>query len=220
MNEFIGNHIRFIVEWGQLLTGSVIALSLLMLYLVTRRYRFFLPRTALSWLTCLALLVPTLMGGLAFAKITSMKPFAKPILARLDALQGQPAPALRFRHVADRQAGSLTDFGGKVVLVNLWATWCAPCRAEMPELDRLQRQLAEEGLVVLTISDEEPDTLAGYLENNPAAFVSGYVDIFDWVDMGGERPVTFLVDRDGVVRDSFTGPWDAEFFNRQVDRYL
>lgn len=220
MNAFIGNHIRFIVDWGQLLTASLAALGFLMLYFTTRRYRFFLPRTVLAWLAVLALLLPTLTAGLAYAKITSMRAGAAPILARLDALQGQPAPTLRFRHVADGRAASLQDFAGKVILVNLWATWCAPCRSEMPELDRVQRRLAEDGLVVLAISDEEPERLADFLEQNPAAFVSGYVDFFDWVDMGNERPVTFLIDRDGVVRDSFTGPWDEEFFARQVEAYL
>jgi len=220
MNAFIGNHIRFIVSWGQVVTGVVFVLGVLALYLVTRRHRFFIPRSVAAWLACLAICVPTTVGGLAFARIGGMKAGAAPILAGLDALQGRPAPALLFRHVADGTTASLADFRGRVVLVNLWATWCAPCRTEMPELDRLQRALAADGLVVLAISDEAPGDITAYLAENPATFVSGYVDAFDWVDMGGERPVTFLVDRDGVVRDSFTGPWDQEFFAREVGKYL
>ncbi len=49
---------------------------------------------------------------------------------------------------------------------------------------------------------------------------SGYLEEFPWVDMGSERPVTFLIDRSGVVRDYFTGPWDLDFFSDEIEPYL
>lgn len=220
MNDFIGNHIRFIVEWGQLVTASVALVGLFVVYLATRRYRYHVPRTVLSWTICLAVMPFILVAGLAFVRITAMKPGAAPILARLDALQDRPAPPLSFHQVADGAAGSLTDLEGQVVLVNLWATWCAPCRSEMPELDRVQKAFAGRGLVVLAVSDEDRETLSRYLGEHPASFMTAYVESFDWVNMGNERPVTFLVDRGGIVREIFTGPWNEAFFSRQVERYL
>jgi thiol-disulfide isomerase/thioredoxin len=53
---------------------------------------------------------------------------------------------------ADGNRVSLLDFGGKLVLLNIWATWCVPCVAEMPALDRLQGELGDEGLVVVAVS--------------------------------------------------------------------
>ena len=68
---------------------------------------------------------------------------------------GQPAPAL----VARTFAGNTVDLAalrGKVVVLNFWASWCAPCRAEMPELDALYAQYRERGLVVLGLSVDDP----------------------------------------------------------------
>jgi thiol-disulfide isomerase/thioredoxin len=63
----------------------------------------------------------------------------------------RPAPVAEFQD-ADGKSVSLLDFGGKVVLLNLWATWCAPCVEEMPALDRLQGELGDEGLAVVAVS--------------------------------------------------------------------
>lgn len=63
----------------------------------------------------------------------------------------RPAPVAEFQD-ADGNSVSLLDFGGKLVLLNIWATWCVPCVAEMPALDRLQAELGDEGLVVVAVS--------------------------------------------------------------------
>lgn len=62
-----------------------------------------------------------------------------------------PAPDLPFSDL-DGGTHSLADYRGKLLLVNFWATWCAPCREEMPSLDALQRQMGDDGFAVLTIA--------------------------------------------------------------------
>ena len=68
----------------------------------------------------------------------------------------KPVPELTFLD-ADGNEVTLADFAGDVVVLNLWATWCAPCRREMPSLDRLQAALGEDGLTVIALSLDRGD---------------------------------------------------------------
>jgi len=131
---------------------------------------------------------------------------------------GAPAPELPFALVADDRSGKLADHRGQVVLVNVWATWCPPCIDEMPELDRLQSDYRERGLVVLHLSDESRETLLGWLEQRPTSAVHVYAEPLPWPDTG--RPTTFVVDRDGVVRRVIVGQRSYEDFAAEIEGYL
>ena len=116
--------------------------------------------------------------------------------------EGKPAPALDAK-LLDGQSFSLAGQAGKVVIINFWATWCAPCRAEMPALDAFYRKHRDEGLVVLAVSLDEPDKEAKVREVTkafafPAALgpqsdFRGYMRIW-------RLPLTFVVDRSGILR--------------------
>ena len=133
-------------------------------------------------------------------------------------LLNAPAPELAFARVTDGEPSRLAEHRGKVVLVNLWATWCPPCREEMPDLDRLQQEYADEGLVVLQISDESQDVITRYLESNPMTTEHGFLEAFPWPDYG--RPTSFVVDREGVVRSAFSGKRSYETFEEKVVELL
>jgi thiol-disulfide isomerase/thioredoxin len=96
----------------------------------------------------------------------------------------------------------LEDQKGRVVLVNIWATWCGPCRAEMPKLDQLYREHKNEGLVVFGLSDEDTAAQLKYLKEIPVTYplltmkgnVPGiYRDI-------AQYPAIFLIDRQGQLQ--------------------
>jgi peroxiredoxin len=93
----------------------------------------------------------------------------------------------------------LRDLKGKVVLVNFWATWCPPCRKEMPDLDSLYKEFRDKGLVVLAISDEESATVASYLNehrvNYPILLDPGRKVTDQFIVHG--IPKTFVYDRAG-----------------------
>jgi thiol-disulfide isomerase/thioredoxin len=63
----------------------------------------------------------------------------------------------------DGKQYSLDQLRGKVVLLNFWATWCPPCRKEMPDMEALYKRFQDKGLIVLAVSDENRETVAGYL---------------------------------------------------------
>jgi thiol-disulfide isomerase/thioredoxin len=116
---------------------------------------------------------------------------------------------------------TLAAFKGKVALVNLWATWCVPCRAEMPALDRLQAALGGDDFSVVPISIDigDPGRPAAFLDSIGVKNLPLYTDrstkIFE--DLKGKGlavglPVTLLLDRNGCSLGHINGPaeWDSE----------
>lgn len=99
-------------------------------------------------------------------------------------------------------AERLSDQAGKVVLVNIWATWCGPCRNEMPKLDQLYRERKAKGLVVFGISDEEVRVQQKYLQKVPVSYplltVKGTVPSL-YRDIA-RYPAIFLIDRSGRLQ--------------------
>jgi thiol-disulfide isomerase/thioredoxin len=104
------------------------------------------------------------------------------------------------------QVRSLAEFEGKVVLVNFWATWCAPCRKEMPLLSRMQREHGERDFVVLFISLEEPAVLDRFLASQSFDGTHGRLQrAADFYDAGKYYPLSYLIDRKGQVEERWSG---------------
>ena len=116
----------------------------------------------------------------------------------------------------------LADYKGKVVLVNIWATWCTPCRAEMPALDRLYRERMGRGLVVLGMSDESVATQKKFLEkvkvSYPLLTLSGEVPSF-YRDIA-RYPEMFLIDREGLLQPTPQPGQPFEKLEGDVDALL
>lgn len=158
------------------------------------------------------------LAGLGLAYFGAGSVVMGPGLLGLQRLVGEPAPAIRFARVSDGAESSLAEHRGSVVVVNIWATWCPPCRHELPELDRLQQDYRERGLIVLQISDEPRQILSDYLESSPMSTLHGFVDELPLPEAG--RPTTYVVDREGVVRRVILGPRTYEQFEAEIGRYL
>jgi thiol-disulfide isomerase/thioredoxin len=158
----------------------------------------------------------------AFFKAATPEPAAKSELARfatgsltrLETLKATPmAPDYVFKTREGADA-TFEDFRGKVVVVNLWAMWCAPCRTEMPTLARLDEAYPDSELIVLPINvDATPDGLAD---------ARSFIDVHEPLPLYSDRkfqlpfelpgegkmPQTVLLDRQGRIRASFSGEAD------------
>lgn len=127
------------------------------------------------------------------------------------ALPAAAAPAAPTGSVsAEESAASfdLASFKGKVVYLDFWASWCAPCRKSFPWLNRLQAKYGEEGLVVVAVNvDRERRKADEFLEKHPADFRVVYDPegkLASHYDLKG-MPSTFLIDRSGAERAAHVG---------------
>lgn len=136
--------------------------------------------------------------------------------------KGQRAPDFSLPSLKGPRV-ALSGLRGKVVLIDFWAQWCEPCKKELPELDKLSRQYAAQGVVVLTINldktRENAERLAQQLGLSlpvlldPAGSVAATYDL-------PKMPSSFVVDKKGIVRfvhEGFEGSGDVERFKHELD---
>lgn len=122
-----------------------------------------------------------------------------------------PAPAFSLPTVDGARTVSLAEQRGKVVLISFWATWCAPCKQEMPHLDDLRKTHEAEGLVVLSINADDARTVrrvAPWLAQQPYALtvlLDTERKALDAYDPSHTLPWSVLVGRDGAIVDTWSG---------------
>src|SRR5476651_1291053 len=165
--------------------------------------------------------------GRRFLLASALTSFALPALADLgpDLLKGsiarmvlvkppKPVPELAFADADDKPL-KLADYKGKIVLVNFWATWCAPCVKEMPSLDRLQAEIGKEKFVVLPLSLDGPSRpkVAPFYEDKKLTSLGIYFDkgkkSMQALDVS-VLPTSILVDPEGreIARLEGEADWD------------
>lgn len=141
-------------------------------------------------------------------------------LAMLMPTLGTPAPELTW-HDESGRIRKLSELQGKVVLLNFWATWCAPCRREMPLLSQVQREYADDGFVVLYVSLEDPAVLEAFLANNKFDGLHGRLDqAAPFYDAGKFYPLSYLISRRGNVQKRWSGRPSESWLEDSIRREL
>jgi peroxiredoxin len=127
---------------------------------------------------------------------------------------GREAPGFRLPTLGGGEA-ELSSWRGRVVVLNFWATWCPPCVAEMPSLERLHRALGPEGLAVVTVSTDEDEEAVEAFVRRHGLTLPVLLDPAGRVAAQAYRvssyPQSFVLDRHGVLLGHYEGPveWDT-----------
>ena len=128
------------------------------------------------------------------------------------------APELTLRNL-DGEKESLADYRGQIVLVNLWATWCPPCKAELPVLQAYYEDHRSEGFVILGIDSQESlETVENFIKTTNISYPI-------WIDEIGDAslafssyslPASFVIDREGTVRLAWKGSINKAMLEKHV----
>ncbi len=144
-----------------------------------------------------------------------------------DIASGTPAPDFTFPGL-DGKKVSLSDYRGKVVLVNIWATWCPPCVEEMPSMEKLYQKFKGENFEILAVSIDEPGlkAVAPFMRKSNLTFPA-------LIDSEGAIkavygitgvPESFIVDKQGILIKKIVGPVDwaspavFRFFSEEIEK--
>ena len=156
----------------------------------------------------------------AAARSAVLAPLAHGDIAALNVERApKPAPAIAFEGPGGVKL-SLADFRGKALLLNLWATWCVPCRAEMPALDRLQQAAGADDFQVVAVNVDTArlDRPAAFLDQIGVKALTRYADssgdAFEAMRLAGKAlglPTSLMIDKEGCELGVVAGPvdWDA-----------
>lgn len=170
-------------------------------------------------------LIPLILIGLGFVLIASSAFYLysnlslRSDLTVVPASVNYPAPELTLTDL-DGASHSLSDYRGQVVLVNLWATWCEPCKQEMPALQAFHDKYSDKNFTVIAVND-------GEMTSDIVQFATDFDLTFPiWLDptySATERtfktlglPSSYVIDRDGVVRLQWLGAIDR----RTLEKYV
>jgi peroxiredoxin len=137
--------------------------------------------------------------------------------------KGQLAPDFALEDLQGNTV-RLSDFRGKITLVNFWATWCPPCRAEMPHLKKFYEDYHSKDVVILGVNmttiEKNPDNPQKFAKEEQLAFPivldreGAVMQTYRVVSY----PTTYLLDSGGVVRETFHGPMDYDMMKKAVSR--
>jgi thiol-disulfide isomerase/thioredoxin len=144
----------------------------------------------------------------------NLRPLAIAIIASAASLSanatdvGQPAPEFTLPTLQQDQPTSLKQFAGKVIYLDFWASWCAPCRTSFPLLNKMHEKLKAQGVEVVGINlDEDKVAAEKFLKEFPVSFTVLRDAKGEWADkfVVESMPTSFIIDKQGVVKNIHHG---------------
>jgi peroxiredoxin len=166
-----------------------------------------------------------LLAGLSLSARYFAEPLPASLLSPGGNLIGSQRPDFNLRN-HEGELVTPADFSGKTLLINFWATWCAPCRHEMPMLMDLQREYGGQGFQVIGIALDEVQNVRSFVQKYNIGYpvLVGAADAMAtsaaYGNVEGVLPYSVLVDKDGVIRWQYTGEIRPEDVSKLLGELL
>lgn len=202
INQFLSFYAKFRQHLHKVEVVSGVILILIGILVMSNRVTMLASSTLAGWL-------PNLESRL---KLNEPPPQTNASAKSLEA-----APDVQFTKL-DGSALRLNDLRGRVVLLNFWATWCIPCRSEIPSLSAMQKDLEARGLSVIGVSyDDTADLVKSFQKDIPQS----YEVVLGGREVGSQLPAsplptTYIIDRQGRIRDKFIGERTRAAFEASI----
>ncbi|MEL7005373.1 MAG: TlpA disulfide reductase family protein, partial [Bacteroidota bacterium] len=117
------------------------------------------------------------------------------------------------------QTFAISDFRGKLIVLNFWGTYCRPCIEEFPDLKKIE-SLYPNKVSVIALSDESKGKILSFLKRMESPTIVGSFSSDKWIDLESFRPLSIIIDEEGIVREYVFGKRDYEFFKSAIEEYL
>ncbi len=217
INKFLGFYSKFRKHLHKVEVVSGIVLILIGGLIMSNRVTLLASSSVASWLPN----AESLVEG-RFNETTTPAAVDK---AAVDMSKFALAPDVQFQTL-DGKPFHLADLRGRVVLLNFWATWCVPCRGEIPVFNAMQRDLEARGLTIVGVSTADTNDTAEMIKEFQKDLKQDYTLVLGGDDVGAKfgngpgLPVTYIIDRTGRIRQKITGGKKREAFEAAVTPLL
>ncbi len=213
---FISKNAAFFETYGNMVLIPAVILLYLSDYLIRKKPGI---RNNLKWTFRILIFFVNLTSGSILYMINfPLKPMVNS-LAKVQRNIGHHLEDFTFTTLSDKKNHILTEYTGKVVLVNFWATYCHPCLEEFPELKRLEEDYSGK-IEVLVLSDEDSSQIIRLVQRLDAPSGIGFYTNEKWMNLDSFRPVTVILDKKGNIREYEFGKNNYSGFKKMIDRYL
>jgi thiol-disulfide isomerase/thioredoxin len=206
-----------LVFWLKILIIGLMLHTIWSIVRSVRRRKKINPSTKKEWTDLLTNAAYLLIASFLF--YTVQRNFQQPITAILK-YQGKQIKQLVFNNLTTHQPDELGNYKGKIVILNIWATWCGPCRRELPDLNKIQTDFKKNNVVVVALTDEDESSVEKYIEQFPGQLIYGRYQAHPLLDSLGTRPISILIDKEGNVQNVVAGARGYRFFSDWIESSL
>jgi len=164
------------------------------------------------------IIISVVLGALIYMTNFPLKPMVNSI-SKVQNNIGQQIYDFDFIDVRKDSIYNISDFEGKIIILNFWGTYCGPCIEEFPDLKEIESDYSNK-VWVIALSDENKEQIMKFVQKIESPTIVGSFTSEKWIELESFRPLTIIIDKNGIVREYMFGKKDYNFFKSVIDKYI